>query len=171
MYNRLKGFGLHLRSSMLHVILIHSFNPHCRLCLRPEERVWIRVSCRVTTALKLNPLCLSVRTRVCVGLCVCVCVCVVSQNAPCGRARPWASVRRVCARLSPLCPLKRCRPRLSSFSRSVSPPLSPLTPISFVLFHFLFAPLSFISSLLFCLVLTVRVCSRHHPSYSSLSRP
>ena len=73
MYNRLKGFGLHLRSSMLHVILIHSFNPHCRLCLRPEERVWIRVSCRVTTALKLNPLCLSVRTRVCVGLCVCVC--------------------------------------------------------------------------------------------------
>lgn len=57
-----------------------------------------------------------------------VCVCVIFQNAPCGRARPWASVRRVCARLSPHCPLKRCRPRLSSFSRSVPPPLTPLAP-------------------------------------------
>lgn len=57
-----------------------------------------------------------------------VCVFVIFQNAPCGRARPWASVRRVCARLSPHCPLKRCRPRLSSFSRSVPPPLTPLAP-------------------------------------------
>ena len=120
-------FGLYLRSSSLRVILIHSLNPHCRLCLRPERRVWIRVSCWVTTTWNSTLyvcLCARVFAWVCVGLCVCV----VSQNAPCGRARPWASVRRVCARLSPLCPLKRCRPRLSSFSRSVSPPLTPLAP-------------------------------------------
>lgn len=163
---------------MLHVILIHnlcdSFNPHCRQCLRLERCVWIFVSCWVITALKLN---MYVCACMCLRgfICVCVCVwCLVSQNLPCGGARPWASVRRVCARPSPLCPLKLCRQKLSNFSRSVSPPLT-----LFLVCVFCFIPLSFDFLLAFILFpefqslflsasLTVRACSKHYPSYSSL---
>lgn len=112
-----------------------NFNPHCRLCLRLQLHVWSAVSCWLIW----NSVFMFVRACVCVG----VCISFFSQNLPCGRSRPWASVRRVCARHSQLCRLKLCRLKLSSFSRSVCPALNPFSSS----FHpFLWVPLPFLSS-------------------------
>lgn len=112
-----------------------SFNPHCRLCLRLRHHVWASVSCWLIW----NSTFMFVLTCVCVG----ACVSFFSQNLPCGRSRPWASVRRVCARLSQPCHLKLCRLKLSSFLRSVCPTLSPFSSP----FHpFLRAALPFFSN-------------------------
>ena len=165
MYNRLKGFRLYLRSSSLRVILIHSLNPHCRLCLRPERRVWIRVSCWVTTTWNST-----LYVCLCARVFAWVCVCRFPECAL------WKSeALSVCKEglRSPLTTLPSealQTEALKLFKVGLSTS-HPSRSVSFVLFHFLFAPLTFISSLLFCLVLTARVCSRHHPSYSSLSRP
>lgn len=112
-----------------------SFNPHCRLCLRLRHHVWASVSCWLIW----NSTFMFALACVCVG----ACVSFFSQNLPCGRSRPWASVRRVCARLSQLCRLKLCRLKLSSFLRSVCPTLSPFSSP----FHpFLRAALPFLSN-------------------------
>lgn len=140
-----------------------SFNPHCRLCLQLGHRVWICVSCWVIWNSVFMFACMCLRGFMYV--CVCACVSFFSQNLPYGRARPWASVRRVCARLSPLCPLKLCRLKLLSFSRSVCPALNPFSSS----FHpFLWVPLSF--SVWFSLWGSVQgiihptpVCPNHSP--------
>lgn len=140
-----------------------SLNPRCRLFM---TGVLCANLCQLVShySLETQSLCLPVRAY----------VSFFSQNLPCGRARPWASVRRACARLSPLCPLKLCRLKLSSFSRSVSVAFVPFHLLFSSSFHpFLWIPLSF--SVLFSLRGSVQgitrlspVCPNHSPHYPLL---
>ncbi len=143
-----------------------SLNPLCRLCLRPERCV-CECSCWVITALKLNLyVCLCVHVFAW-AMCVFVC-CVLLLPFP--ESVLWKSESLSFCKEGLRSPLTTLPSealqtealKLFKVSLCTSHPSIRLFP--------LLSSLSLNSSFLFCPVLTATVCSRHHPSHSSLSK-